>query len=88
MPSLKLGADSFTEISLLSVYFDNGVHNCHQIWYDGSPCPYLALCKSINNKYNAICPFLTFFVKTNLLIFPPIFAQSPLNFQTSSLKKV
>ena len=64
----------------LHPYLDNGVPNFLKMWYGDSSYSYLGLCKSRHNNYNAICLFLTFFVKTSLLIFPIIFAQSLLNF--------
>ena len=80
MASLTLGADCYTDILYLHPYLDNGVPNFLKMWYGDSSYSYLGLCKSRHNNYNAICLFLTFFVKTSLLIFPLIFAQSLLNF--------
>ena len=80
MASLTLEADCYTDILYLHPYLDNGVPNFLKMRYSDSSCSYLGLCKSRHNNYNAICLFLTFFVKTSLLIFPLIFAQSLLNF--------
>ena len=79
IPSL-VSLTTLTAVSCFNTYFDNDVYNWHQIRHGRSLCPYLALRPSRNNKHNASCPFLTFFVKTILVIFPPIFAQHPLTF--------
>ena len=71
----QCGGQQFTGISRFSLYFDNDVSYGHQIRHGGSSCTSLASGGSRNNKCDAICLFVTFFVKLISAIIPLIIAQ-------------
>ena len=78
--SLRLGADSLLIFCFYTYILKTAYSIYHKIRYSDNSCPYLGVCESRHNKYNTICLYLTLFLKSSLLIFPLIIAQSLLNF--------